>query len=86
MIEKTFTIVAPSGLHARPASQLVQAASHFPEEITITYHNVSINAKSIMSVMSLGIPYQGELTITIHPDNAQAMQLLQHILEEQHII
>lgn len=86
MTEKTFTIITPSGLHARPASQLVQAASHFPEEITINYQNKNVNAKSIMGVMSLGVPYQGEITITVRPDNQQTMQSLQHILEEQHII
>lgn len=36
MAEKTFTITAESGLHARPATVLVQVAGKFDSEIIVT--------------------------------------------------
>ena len=34
MVEKTFTIIEQSGIHARPATIIVQAASPFAATIT----------------------------------------------------
>lgn len=52
------TVVNKSGLHARPAAKFVQTASSFP--CTIMVRNVSadgksVNAKSILSVLTLGV-------------------------------
>jgi phosphotransferase system HPr (HPr) family protein len=52
------TINHPSGLHARPAAKFVQTAVSYPCEIFI--RNVSsdgkpVNAKSILSVLTLGV-------------------------------
>jgi phosphocarrier protein len=64
MISKTFTIISDSGINARPATILVQTASCFEAEITLEYKDKSVNLKSIMGVMSLGIPKRGIITIT----------------------
>lgn len=37
MVEKTFTVTAETGIHARPATLLVQAAGKFDSEINLAY-------------------------------------------------
>ncbi len=41
------------GLHARAATKLVQIASKFPCEVTITKDGHEVNGKSIMGVLML---------------------------------
>lgn len=52
---KDFHIVAETGIHARPATLLVQAASKFASDVTLSYQGKDVNLKSIMGVMSLGV-------------------------------
>jgi phosphocarrier protein HPr len=52
--EARFEIVNVRGLHARAATKLVQLASRFPCEITVTGPDgQSANAKSVMGVLLL---------------------------------
>ncbi|MCK5687055.1 HPr family phosphocarrier protein [bacterium] len=53
MIKKTFVITNEEGLHARPASVLVQEASQFLSSIMIYKDDLEVNAKSIMGVLLL---------------------------------
>ena len=55
MKEKVIEITNRTGIHARPASLIVQKASEFDSEVSIIKDNKEINAKSIMGIMSLGI-------------------------------
>ncbi len=63
MVERKFKIVAETGIHARPATLLVQAAGKFDSEITLEYKGRSVNLKSIMGVMSLGVGKNADITI-----------------------
>ena len=47
------SIIDPVGLHARPATVAVNAASKFKCEVTIAFKGREVNMKSIMGVMSL---------------------------------
>lgn len=58
-MKQKFLITAEYGLHARPATKLVNEAMGFQSEIMLTAMNRTVNLKSIMGVMSLGI-YNGE--------------------------
>ena len=64
MLERKFKIVAETGIHARPATLLVQAAGKFDSEIILEYKGRSVNLKSIMGVMSLGVGKGAEITIS----------------------
>ncbi len=44
-----------TGLHARPASELVKIANKFKSNIEIKVGEKTANAKSILAIMSLGI-------------------------------
>lgn len=52
------------GLHARPASLFVQTANRFKSDIQVYNGNgISVNAKSILGILSLGIGQGKEITI-----------------------
>lgn len=63
MASKDFHVVAETGIHARPATLLVQAASKFASDVTLSYQGKDINLKSIMGVMSLGVGQGADVTI-----------------------
>lgn len=46
-------VVNKLGIHARPAAQIVKKASVFESHITLTVERDTVNAKSIMGVMTL---------------------------------
>ena len=52
---KTVKIIDPIGLHARPASVVVQEANKFESDIKITSNGKEANLKSIMSVLAMGV-------------------------------
>jgi len=54
LVQIVVTIKNPTGLHARPAAAFVQAAERFKADIWIEKEGRRVNAKSILSVMSLG--------------------------------
>ncbi|MFO8069072.1 MAG: phosphocarrier protein HPr [Alkalibacterium sp.] len=64
MEKREYTIIAETGIHARPATLLVQQASKFNSDITLEYKGKSVNLKSIMGVMSLGVGKGAEVSIT----------------------
>lgn len=69
MEKREFHIIAETGIHARPATLLVQAASKFNSDINLEYNGKSVNLKSIMGVMSLGVGQNADVTITAEGDD-----------------
>ncbi|AGQ23196.1 phosphocarrier protein HPr [Lactobacillus helveticus] len=69
MEKRDFHIVAETGIHARPATLLVQAASKFSSDVNLEYNGKSVNLKSIMGVMSLGVGQNADVTITAEGDD-----------------
>ncbi|MFA9558650.1 phosphocarrier protein HPr [Evansella sp. AB-rgal1] len=82
MAEKNYKITADTGIHARPATQLVNKAGQFESEITLEYKGKSVNLKSIMGVMSLGVAQGAEVTIKAEgPDADQAMAGIDEVMK-----
>lgn len=69
MEKRDFHIIAETGIHARPATLLVQAASKFGSDVNLEYNGKSVNLKSIMGVMSLGVSQNADVTITAEGDD-----------------
>jgi phosphocarrier protein HPr len=81
------TIVDPVGLHARPATVAVNAASKFNSDVKLAYMGRAVNMKSIMGVMSLGIPTQSEIQITCEGDDEDlAIDTIEEVLRAQKVI
>lgn len=78
------TIVNKLGLHARAASRLVNCASGFAAEIEIVRGTRSVNAKSIMGVLTLAAGIGTELVIRADgPDEKQALDAVIALFEER---
>lgn len=56
-MEKTLIIKSTEGLHAALASKIVQAASKYEVDIRLEYKNNVVDAKSILGLMSLAVPF-----------------------------
>ena len=74
MAERSVQIVNKHGLHARPAAEVVKAASKFKCDITISRDDLEVNGKSIMGVMMLAAEYGA--TITLKANGADADEAL----------
>ncbi|ANU20032.1 phosphocarrier protein HPr [Planococcus plakortidis] len=86
MVEKTFTITDPAGMHARPASALVGSLTKFQSDITMEFKDKKVNLKSILGVMSLGVPSGSQVQIAADgADETEAMETIERVLKEQGI-
>ncbi len=54
---KKVIINSESGIHARPASKIVQECSQFESQIYLIKDEKKADARSIMNIMSMGIAY-----------------------------
>lgn len=87
MKQISVTVIDPVGLHARPATVAVNAASKFKSEVKVVYKGRSVNMKSIMGVMSLGIPTQSEITVSCEGDDEDvAVKTIEDVLRAQKVI
>lgn len=86
MAKKDFTITSDIGLHARPATLLVQEASRFGSEVELEYDGKTINAKSIMGVMSLGLGKDATFSIITNGHDAdEALTAITELFEKENI-
>jgi phosphocarrier protein HPr len=69
MEQKSYLIIDETGIHARPATILVQTASKFDSDIQLEYNSKKVNLKSIMGVMSLGVGKDSEVTVYAEGDD-----------------
>lgn len=77
MAERSVQIVNKHGLHARPAAEMVKAASKFKADITISRDDLEVNGKSIMGVMMLAAEYGATITLKASgPDADDALDAL----------
>jgi phosphocarrier protein HPr len=84
MAQKTFTVTAETGIHARPATLLVQTASKFDSDVHLEYKEKKVNLKSIMGVMSLGVGKDAQITITTEgSDEEEALKSLEETLNKE---
>lgn len=70
MAEQTVRIASTHGLHARPASIFTQAAAAAGVPVQVAKGGKSVNAASILGVISLGINHGDEVTVSAEGDAA----------------
>ncbi len=84
MASKDFHIVAETGIHARPATLLVQTASKFASDITLDYKGKAVNLKSIMGVMSLGVGKDADIVIYADgSDETEALAVIEETMKKE---
>jgi phosphocarrier protein HPr len=81
MAEQDVQILNKNGLHARPAAEIVKAASKFKSEITIVRDDIEVNGKSIMGVMMLAAECGATITLRASgPDADDAIATIASIV------
>ena len=53
MVEKLLTVKNRAGIHARPAAIIAQTANKFECEVMLARDDTTVNAKSIMGVITM---------------------------------
>ena len=83
MIEKQVVIKNRLGIHARPATLLVQSASKYEADIYLSKGDVRrINGKSIMGVMMLAAEQGSEVLVEAEGrDASEAVESIGGLLE-----
>ncbi|MDD3795627.1 MAG: HPr family phosphocarrier protein [Lachnospiraceae bacterium] len=77
MIRKSVMIRLPNGLDAKPVALLVQEASKYRSAIYLVNGRHNVNAKSIMGMMTLGLP-SGE-TVDVTADGQDEKEAIDNI-------
>ena len=78
----TLKLVNKVGLHARPAGALVRVAKQFQSDVKVICRGKEANAKSILSILSLGAEGGAEIAIDATGDDAErALEVLRTLIE-----
>ncbi|HBE77767.1 MAG TPA: phosphocarrier protein HPr [Firmicutes bacterium] len=84
MYAESIEIQNKSGLHARPATTFIKAAQKFKSDITIEKDSKQANAKSIVSLLSLGASKGSIVKITATgEDEIQAINTLIELIKSK---
>lgn len=74
MVSAKVVLSAPTGLHARPAGELVKLVKGFEgSTVRISTPARSVNAASMLSVLSLGIKQGTELEVSVEGGDESAV-------------
>ena len=65
------TVTDPVGLYATPATELVDTM--FNSDIKLVYASKTVNMKSLMGVLSLGIPTKAKIEIIADGEDEDAV-------------
>jgi len=71
MPSQEIEIINKLGLHARASAKLTQTASRFPCDVSISRGSRTVNAKSIMGVMTLAASRGSRVTISAEGQQAE---------------
>ena len=84
MYSRNTVVENKTGLHARPASIFVATASRFKSDVSVEKASRKVNAKSIVSILSLGVSKGTDITITAEgPDEEEAVLTLVELIESR---
>jgi phosphocarrier protein len=83
MFKQEVILSNEAGLHARPASLFVKAASKFTSNVKITKAGKECNAKSIMGVLSMGAAKGDTILIEAEGNDAEeAVKVLVKLVKD----
>ena len=78
-----FRVSDPVGLYATPATELVNFVKQFPCHLILKYGSKEVNLKSMMGVLSLGVPTKAELEIIADGEGEKrTLEMIEDKIEE----
>lgn len=82
MQEVTLVVRHKVGLHARPAAVFVQTAKKFKSAVSISKDAMEVDAKSILSILTLAVNQGATIKIKANGEDEQAVvKALQDLVE-----
>lgn len=73
MPERTVVVESAHGLHARPAAIFTQAAAKAGVPVQLTKGGRTVNAASILGVISLGIDHGDEVVLGVEGEGSEEL-------------
>ena len=81
MVSRKLIIHNPAGLHLRPISVLCNRSIDFKSTITIKLGNKSVNAKSVIGILSACVKQGDEIELLCDgPDEEEAVETLSNLI------
>lgn len=81
MVSCKIRIENPTGLHLRPISVLCNRSIEFKSSISIKIDDKTVNAKSMLGVLSAGIKYGDEIELICDgEDEDEALKILSSMI------
>lgn len=72
MERQSVTVVNKTGLHARPAATFAKIAKGYESTVKIQYNNKTVNAKSVVGILSAGIGFGSVIELMTEGEDEQA--------------
>jgi phosphocarrier protein len=85
MVERTY-IINDLGICGRPAILLVSEVTQFTSEVILEYKERQVNLKSVMGVLSLGVPKSASIKVIAKgADAVQAIEVVDQVMEKEEL-
>lgn len=82
MVRKKIVVDIPAGLHLRPISVLCNHSLDYKSSITIKIGDKTVNAKSVLSVLSACVRHGDEIELVCDgPDESDALDMISKIIQ-----
>lgn len=66
-----FVVLNEKGLHTRPSTELVKCAAHFDAQVSLSYQDFVVNAKSILGILMLAAERGAKIAVEAIGDDAE---------------
>jgi len=84
MQKRVVNVTHPPGIHARPSVMIVQLASKFRCQVSLTLNGHTANARNIVAVMLLAAREGSAISVeTIGPDECEAIDALVDLIRSR---
>ncbi|NNM43980.1 MAG: HPr family phosphocarrier protein [Chlamydiae bacterium] len=67
----SFVVVNEKGLHTRPSTELVKCATSFKSQVHLIYHDLTVNAKSLLGILMLAAAKGAKIKVEAVGDDAE---------------
>lgn len=83
MISKDYLILAPDGLHARPATTLLKLARQYKSTVQVAKGSKTVNLNSMLNLLSLSLKFGETITVIVDgEDEAELQSAVGHFFNE----
>mgnify|MGYP005904525673 FL=1 len=71
MFSQQFVVKNPTGLHARPASQLAKLCKSLSDEVRLITEKGAVNPKNVLGILTAGLKNGSQFTVQVEGESEQ---------------